>query len=118
MGKTQNLCRGGRTYTPPQFPLDELPEAMRLLAEAISQQSAREAKKKAPAEDTGLPGLLTAGEVASILHIRRDHVYRLAHGGKLNCIHIGRKVRFKVLELKNWIKSLEIEEKDDIGRGL
>lgn len=48
--------------------------------------------------------LLIAEEVAELLRVPEEHVYRLARRGEITSIRIGRYVRFTATDVTNYIK--------------
>ncbi len=40
------------------------------------------------------PDILTAAEVAALLHVSERHVFECARDGRLPCVRLGRSVRF------------------------
>lgn len=51
--------------------------------------------------------VLTASEVAAMLQVNVETVYRLARKGELPCIHIGTAVRFSEKRILEWIHGAE-----------
>ena len=49
--------------------------------------------------------LLTVGEVAQILNISTNLVYRLVRGGELPAVHLGRALRVKPADLEHYMVS-------------
>ena len=52
---------------------------------------------------TTIEGLLTVREASQVLHINRYLIYRLARDGDLPAIRVGRMVRFRPEDLREWI---------------
>lgn len=66
---------------------------------------------------TTIEGLLTVREAAQVLHINRYLIYRLARDGDLPVIRVGRMVRFRAEDIRDWIEKHRIPrlvETDDI----
>lgn len=53
---------------------------------------------------TTIEGLLTVREASQILRINRYLIYRLARDGDLPAIRVGRMVRFRPEDLREWIE--------------
>lgn len=51
--------------------------------------------------------VLTAPEVAAILQVNVETVYRLARKGELPCFHLGTAVRFSEKRILEWIHGEE-----------
>lgn len=49
--------------------------------------------------------LLLADEVAQMLRIPEEHVYRLARRGEISSVRLGRYVRFTASAVDNFVKS-------------
>ncbi len=66
---------------------------------------------------TTIEGLLTVREASQLLRINRYLTYRLARNGDLPAIRVGRMVRFRAEDLRDWIEKHRIPrlvETDDI----
>ena len=53
----------------------------------------------------GVQMLLTAEEIAKILRVRKDNVYRMVREGILPAVHIGKTVRIDAEKFQKWIDS-------------
>ena len=53
---------------------------------------------------TPIESLLTAREASQVLHINRYLIYRLVRDGDLPAIRVGRMVRFRPEDLREWIE--------------
>jgi len=51
--------------------------------------------------------LLTAGEVAEILGVRRDWVYAQSRAGQIPTVTLGRYRRYRKDAIEDWIDALE-----------
>ena len=51
--------------------------------------------------------LLTAPEVAEILRLRVDHVYKLSREGKIPCLQFGRSYRYREESIESWLRESE-----------
>ncbi|MBO7430258.1 MAG: helix-turn-helix domain-containing protein [Spirochaetia bacterium] len=49
--------------------------------------------------------LLSVGEVAAALQVKISTVYQYVNAGKLPCVKVGRRIRFKEEDIEAWIKS-------------
>jgi excisionase family DNA binding protein len=47
---------------------------------------------------------LKAGEVAGLLGVSRQHIYKMAAHGQIPCFRIGRAVRFDPKDLAEWLR--------------
>jgi excisionase family DNA binding protein len=72
---------------------------------------------EAPAVDTDghspPGGLVDASWVASYLAVKRSTVFDWAESGRLPCIRLGRRLRFRVAAVEAWIKA---NESPELGR--
>jgi excisionase family DNA binding protein len=59
--------------------------------------------------------LLDAEQVADLLGLRVDHIYKLARQGRIPHLRFGRVLRFRVESIDRW---LEEQERGSNGRGL
>ena len=48
--------------------------------------------------------MLTAGEAARILRLSKDRVYRLAKAGEIPSVRVGRSVRFRESDLREYLQ--------------
>jgi excisionase family DNA binding protein len=69
-------------------------------------QAAKRAGSRARGDDPSTPEerLLTAGEVARILHVSRSMVHRLVERGDLPSLRIGFARRFRLRNLQRYIQ--------------
>lgn len=49
---------------------------------------------------------ITVDELKNRLSISRNHAYRIAHGGSLRTVRIGRSLRISEESLTRWLESL------------
>ena len=56
-----------------------------------------------PMQPTTEPDILTAEEVATLLHMNTTHIYKLAKDGKIPSFKIGGQRRFRRLEIEAWM---------------
>lgn len=52
------------------------------------------------------PGLLTVGEVAEMLRVTKETVYRWTQRRKIPCIRLGRQIRFDRRALDQWLRGV------------
>lgn len=72
--------------------------------------TARVAKSvSTPLTSADQPEVLTAEQVAVLLQIKAEQVYRLARHGDLPCVRIGRLVRFRRSTVLSWLAEHESE---------
>jgi len=48
--------------------------------------------------------LLSVGEVAACLQVKIATVYQYVNAGKIPCVKVGRRVRFREADIEAWIK--------------
>lgn len=48
--------------------------------------------------------LLSVGEVAACLQVKISTVYQYVNAGKIPCVKVGRRVRFREEDIEAWIK--------------
>ena len=64
---------------------------------------------------TTIEDLLTVREASQLLRINRYLIYRLARNGDLPAIRVGRMVRFRPEDLRDWIEKHRIPRLVETG---
>jgi excisionase family DNA binding protein len=58
-------------------------------------------------DETGLGPLLTPEDVAELLQVDRETIYRMARRGELPAIKVARHWRFRAARIDRWLRDLE-----------
>jgi excisionase family DNA binding protein len=53
------------------------------------------------------PKLLKADDVAALLSVRKDYVYKLVREESIPHVRLGRSVRFRAEAVEDWLKAVE-----------
>ena len=51
--------------------------------------------------------VLRAGELASLLEVTPQHIYKLAASGRMPCIRVAHAIRFDPQQVANWLSQSE-----------
>ena len=73
--------------------------------------------QRAVPSSAGVSRLLTPEDLADLLGVDRETVYRMARRGELPAIKVARHWRFRAERIDRWLRELEGEAPDDRGGG-
>src|SRR4051812_2292251 len=86
-----------------------LGDGVRPAPQAKRATSRRDQQRATPNVPAGEPEVLTPEDVADLLHIDRETVYRMARRHEIPAFKVGTKWRFRRAGLRVWMQALEAQ---------